>query len=391
MRRAMPADLESDLGHLVPAEPRKGIHGTLPGRLATATDLCQCNAQWRRLMEKSARFRDTRDGLPGERKEMPMMHVLIVGAGAMGCLFGARLTTAGAKVLLLDVDVSQVEAIRTSGLHLRELDGGETIFPLDASWDPVPWDPPADLVLVMVKSYATPQALQLVHPRSVGPRTLFLSLQNGMGNGEQLARLVGRNRVLVGVTAQGATKLGPGVIRHGGVGPTFFGSLSGTRPDEASDIVALFTAAGLETEYREDIQDLLWQKLCVNVGINAVTALCGIPNGAVVSMEPARRVCEAAVVEAVTVARAEGISLPEDMVERVLAVANATASNRSSMRQDVEGRRPTEIDAINGAVVRAAEKHGLSAPVNWTLTQLIKTKECTYAHGGDTGGTNRES
>lgn len=310
-----------------------------------------------------------------------MMRVMVVGAGAMGSLLGARFAAAGASVLLLDVDAVHVGAVRAHGLRLKELTGEEKTFPLEASFQPTAWNPPADLVLVMVKSYATEQALRLVSPSSIGPRTLFLSLQNGMGNAEILAGLVGADRVLVGVTAQGATKVAPGVVRHGGAGPTFFGSLSGAPPQGVSDVLNLFSAAGLEAAYRADIQNLLWHKLCVNVGINAVTALCGIDNGMVAALAPARRLCEAAVSEAVAVARAEGIDLSEDMTERVLAVAEATASNRSSMRQDVEGRRPTEIEAINGAVVRRAQKHGLGAPVNWTLMQLVKIRELTYGDG----------
>ncbi|ROQ93179.1 ketopantoate reductase family protein [Desulfosoma caldarium] len=312
-----------------------------------------------------------------------MMHVLVVGAGAMGCLLGARFAMAGAHVLLLDVDVLHVEAIQRHGLRLIELNGDEKIVPIEASFAPVPSKLGADLVLVMVKSYATGEALRLVHSQSITPGTVFLTLQNGLGNAEKLADLVGPERVLVGVTAQGATKEGPGVVRHGGVGPTFFGSFSGFTPPNLEKIVNLFVASGLEASYRQDIDRLLWQKLCVNVGINAITALCGLTNGQIPAMPPARLLCEAAVREVLRVARAEGVRLDEDELDHVLAVAKATGSNRSSMRQDVEGRRPTEIEAINGAVVRYAQKHGLSAPINWTLTQLVKIKEGTYGHGTD--------
>ena len=309
-----------------------------------------------------------------------MMHVLVVGAGAMGCLLGARFAMAGARVLLLDVDVEHVEAIRRRGLHLYELNGEEKRVCIDASFTPVPFKGGADLVLIMVKSYATGQALQLVHPDSITTHTLVLTLQNGLGNAETLAGLVGPERVLVGVTAQGATKEGPGVVRHGGIGPTSFGSFIGTQPPGTQKLLDLFAASGLEATYREDIDQLLWQKMCVNVGINAITALCSLANGEIPRMPPARRLCEAAVLEALMVARAEGVSLSDDVLDHVLAVAQATAGNRSSMRQDVEAHRPTEIDAINGAVVRCAQKHGLTAPVNWTLTQLVKIKESTYGH-----------
>jgi len=307
--------------------------------------------------------------------------VLVVGAGAMGCLLGARLAQAGADVWLLDVDEAHVTAIRKRGLELEELNGDRRTIPMRALSKREPPEAPADLILVMVKSYATVRALDLVHPDAVGSQTLFLSLQNGLGNAEALADLAGPAKVLAGVTAQGATREGPGRVRHGGRGPTYFGALGGPQPPGADAVLTLFRRAGLEAHYRQDIRSLIWEKLLVNVGINAVTALCGIPNGAVAELEPARELCAAAVREAAAVAEAEGIAVPEDVVQKVLNVAQATAANRSSMRQDVESGRRTEIDAINGAVVRLAERHGLAVPVNWTLTRLVETKERSY--GGE--------
>ncbi len=313
-----------------------------------------------------------------EASQKDSMRVTVVGAGAMGALFGARFFAAGAAVELLDVDEEHVKAIRRSGLKIQELDGSIQKFPIPARSAPVPPERPSDLILVMVKSTATESAMDLVHPDSLGEETLVLSLQNGLGNGEVLARLVGGRKVLVGVTGQGATREGPGFIRHGGEGPTLFGGFSGERPSGVDRVLTLFHRSGLEAAYSEDIHRVIWRKLLVNVGINAITALCSISNGRIADLEPARQLSAAAVQEALAVAEAEGIALPSNIFEQVLDVARRTAPNRSSMRQDLEARRPTEIDTINGAVVRLGQRHRIPTPVNWALVQLVRIKEQTY-------------
>jgi len=140
-------------------------------------------------------------------------------------------------------------------------------------------------------------------------------------------------------------------------------------------LVELFSRAGLITQASGEMEVLIWKKLLVNVGINAITALTGIRNGVIADLEAARSLCRAAVEEAATVARAKDIPVPVEIVEQVLAVARATAKNRSSMGQDVDFGKRTEIDAINGAIVRFGEDLGIDTPVNRTLTQLIRIVE----------------
>jgi 2-dehydropantoate 2-reductase len=183
------------------------------------------------------------------------------------------------------------------------------------------------------------------------------------------------------VTAQGATLVAPGLVRHGGNGATHMGEPQGEPTGRVEDLVALFNRAGLETRSSATMELLVWEKLLVNVGINAITALTGTRNGAVAEIEEARELSLAAVEEAIAVARARGFDVRPDMVERVQSVARATAVNRSSMGQDVDSKKRTEIEAINGAIVRFGEEADIAVPVNRTLTRLVKITETAYLSG----------
>ncbi len=306
------------------------------------------------------------------------MHILILGAGALGSLLGARLSQAGrVRISLLTTDRQHVLAIRQDGLTVEELDGSMRCYRLPAFDTPDALEEAPDLVLVSVKTHSIEGAVSSVVDRCHAA-TLFLTLQNGIGNWERIGRLVGEGSVLVGTTAQGATLLASGRIRHGGNGPTYLGEPDGSLSPRVLAVVEKFRQAGLAAESREGMVQLIWEKLHVNVGINAITALTGIRNGFIASMPVARELCRAAVEEAMRVARAKGFVMPEDMVERVLAIAQATAVNRSSMGQDVDHRKRTEIDAINGAIVALGEQQHLPTPVNQTLVRLVKVLEANY-------------
>jgi len=306
------------------------------------------------------------------------MHILILGAGALGSLLGARLSQADrVRISLLTTDRQHVLAIRQDGLTVEELDGSTRCYRLPAFDASHTLEEAPDLVLVSVKTHSIEGAVSSVVDRCHAA-TLFLTLQNGIGNWERIARLVGEGSVLVGTTAQGATLLAPGRIRHGGNGPTYLGEPDGPPSPRVLAVVEKFRQAGLAAESREGMAQLIWEKLHVNVGINAITALTGIRNGFIAAMPVARELCRAAVEEAMRVARAKGFVMPEDMVERVLAIAQATAVNRSSMGQDVDHRKRTEIDAINGAIVALGEQLHLPTPVNQTLVQLVKIIEDNY-------------
>jgi 2-dehydropantoate 2-reductase len=307
------------------------------------------------------------------------MNVVVIGAGAMGSLFGALLAEAGHTVRLLDIWPEHVAAINAGGLTV-ERSGKTRSVRVKAVTDPAEAGS-ADLAVVFVKSAHTADAARTA-AALVGRSGIVLTLQNGLGNADVITRIAATATVIAGTTAHGATLLGPGRIRHAGVGPTTIGRWAGESTDAADRVAAAFNQAGIETEVAADVRRVIWEKLIVNVGINAITALTGIKNGQILDLETTRELSRVAVAEAVAVAAAHGVTIREDAAEHVLAVARATAANRSSMGQDVDHGRRTEIDAINGAVVRQAESVGIPVPVNRTLTALVKTLEAHYPPTG---------
>ena len=174
--------------------------------------------------------------------------------------------------------------------------------------------------------------------------------------------------------------LGPGSIRHAGVGSTTIGAWDSTEPGfrRAKQFSEFFNLAGIDTEAVKDVHSVVWNKLLINIGINAITALTDIKNGQVLDLEITRELSRAAVAEAMHVARSQNVTVREDAADHVCKVAAATAVNRSSMGQDVDKKRQTEIGAINGFIVREAERLGIEAPVNRTLTALVETLQYHY-------------
>ncbi len=303
------------------------------------------------------------------------MKTVIIGAGAMGCLFGGLLTASGAEVWLVDVWQEHVDALNARGLSY-EWQGETRTIPVRATTDPAAIGT-ADLAVIFVKSMHTPAAAETA-ARVLGDGGFALTMQNGMGNADVLAQAVGAGRVIAGTTAHGATLLGPGRVRHAGRSITVIGMWDSDNPEPAEQTAAFFTGAGIETDISTDIRAVVWNKLLVNIGINAITALTGIRNGELLDLPQTRELAATAVKEAVAVARALGVAVADDAVARMLGVARDTAVNRSSMGQDVDHRRPTEIGAINGFVVREAERLGIPVPVNRTLTTLVETMQAHY-------------
>ena len=296
------------------------------------------------------------------------MRIAVVGSGAMGSLFGGMLAEAGEEVTLVDVWEEHVRAINERGLTVRGV-GGERTIRVSATTKPGEIGP-VDLVLIFVKSYDTEKAAADALPMASG-ETVFLTLQNGLGNAEKIAEVVGSHRVVVGVTAQGSTLLGPGEIRHAGVGATTIGELNGSKTARILKIKEAFNRAGLATEVSASILDAVWSKVLVNVGINALTALTGLRNGELLAFPEIRGVMRRAVLEAQEVAEAKGVRIGGDPVEKVYEVAEATAANRSSMLQDIDRCRRTEIAALNGAIVEMGRRLGVDTPVNEALTAAV--------------------
>lgn len=290
----------------------------------------------------------------------------------MGSLFGGLLAANGEDVWLIDTRTDHVRSIDEEGLHIRSADDRRTVG-VPATTDPSTVGP-VDLVIVFVKSHRTGAALEDAGGVLADDPDV-LTLQNGLGNAETIAEYVPESDVIAGVTAHGATLEGPGRVFHAGEGPTAIGRYFDDTDERVEQIARMLSRAGIETSVSDTVRDDVWRKVLVNVGINAPTALAGVPNGRLPGTDPGRRLVEAAVTEAARVARTEGRDVGEDPVAHVLDVASSTAENRSSMRQDVEAGRKTEIEHLHGAIVERAEAEGLGAPVNRTLADLVRLVE----------------
>lgn len=302
------------------------------------------------------------------------MNFLIAGPGAMGCLFAARLKEAGHGVTLLDYRPDRAVLINENGIKVEGITG-EYHVQARATSEDIPERP--DLVLICVKAHQTRKAAEKIKA-CLGQEIQVLTLQNGVGNLEILEEIFGTGKVLGGTTAEGATLLGPGHIRHAGQGDTIIGP-EGDPNGPIAEVVSAFNAAGFKTRSVEKVNDLIWGKLIINVGINALTAITRLKNGRLPEIEGTRSIMEKAVAEAVAVAQAKGIELPyPDPLGRVMEVCRATAGNIASMLQDVLKQRITEVGFINGAIVREGYAQGISTPVNQTLTCLVEAIQETY-------------
>ncbi|MFB6078076.1 MAG: ketopantoate reductase family protein [Halarchaeum sp.] len=305
------------------------------------------------------------------------MRIGVLGAGAMGSLFAARLAGTDAAVTLLAHESEHVAAVRRDGLALERPDGSRERRAVPAVTSPA--DAPAlDVVLVLVKSTDTASAAD--EWREALADAAVCTLQNGLGNAETLAERVPRERVLAGTTSHGAVVERPGLVRHAGVGDTVLGRYFAPTDDTVRALAAALTDAGVETAVTDDPAGAVWRKALVNVGINAPTALARVENGALADTESGGRVLRRAVVEAARVARAEGVAVG-DPVAAARRVAERTATNRSSMRQDVEARRETEVEALYGAVVSRARDHDLPVPVTATLADLVRLAQGSSGRG----------
>jgi 2-dehydropantoate 2-reductase len=307
--------------------------------------------------------------------------VAVIGPGALGCLLAAKFKVAGEDVWLIDYRPERVELLNRQGILLKAPDGTETAVKVPVGQ--AGRMTPADLAILTVKAYQTKAAVQGL-PTLLKPGGLALTLQNGLGNLEEMAAVLGPEPLLGGASILGATKLREGEVLLAGLGPTYVGPPAGSQAPaaEVEAVAALFRRAGLPCEIRGDIEAVLWEKLLVNVGINPLTAILRIKNGDLPNLPPAWELAVAAAAEAHAVARAGGLSLNVDPEARLQEVCTATAANRSSMLQDILAGRRTEIEALNAQVAAQGTSHGLPTPVNHVLTQLIRALEALGSRGG---------
>jgi 2-dehydropantoate 2-reductase len=259
-----------------------------------------------------------------------------------------------------------LQALEAGGVRVAGADGPERAYPVRATAEAADCAG-ARLALVLVKSWQTERAARQL-AGCLAADGVALTLQNGLGNREALAGALGAERAALGVTTTGATLLGPGRVRPGGEGTISLGEHARLSP-----LVSLLQEAGFAVEVLPGADDLLWSKLVINAAINPLTALLRVPNGELLARPTATSLMDEAAREAAQVAAALGrrLTMP-DPAAAARSVAQRTAVNHSSMFQDVQRGAPTEIDAICGAIVAAAQEHGIPAPVNRTLWLLVR-------------------
>ena len=307
------------------------------------------------------------------------MKVLILGAGAMGCLYGAAFHRAGAEVVFVDVNRAHIEAINARGLELETRAGTERL-PIPARL-PSEIDGPVDLVVVFTKTFHTDAALAGI-AAAIGPETWLLSLQNGLGNDRRLAAHVPKERILVGSSSLPSDLVGPGKVRsHGEGGSKLYPAFDGA-PAFAQQICNLLTRGGLPAALEPDIHGAIWSKAIFNATMNPLCALTRRTPGFLGAHEESRALIRELVEEGVKVANASGVMISAKPIHDLTGVSVTDhADHEASMLQDVKARRRTEIDAINGAIVEAGQAAGVPAPLTETLWRLVKLEEAKLAEG----------
>jgi 2-dehydropantoate 2-reductase len=304
--------------------------------------------------------------------------VAVVGAGAIGGLFGGQLRQGGLDVTLIDRSVEHIDAINARGLRMTG-HGGDRAIPIAATTDPGSVGE-VDVVIVQTKAMHTIEAVEAARCL-FGPGTVAISFQNGLGNEENIGSVIGMDKVLGGLTAQGATVTGPGVVHNFGDLPSYIGELGGGMSERAERIAEAFSAAGLETHASAELRKVMWKKFLANVALSAASGSTNLTSEQMMAIPELKAICIGAMEEAALVAAAEGITLGDTEKQEILAPlvsAGGTGASKSSLCADLLNERPTEIDTIAGAVVRLGREHGIETPINRTLVAVVKGKESHY-------------
>ncbi|BCJ86087.1 ketopantoate reductase family protein [Effusibacillus dendaii] len=308
--------------------------------------------------------------------EKPDLKIAVIGAGAIGKLVAARLAAAGFSIQMLVRRREQANLLNEKGVTLQQMNGRRMTVPVQATTEAT--DLAADLVILTVKSFDTAVGASQIADMAGIP--YVLSLQNGLGNGEALASVLGAERVLLGITTYGATSLSDGEVAARGEGELVIGEYQSNSAikQTISDLTqadSIFSQAGWNVRRAADMRKEIWLKALINIGINPLTAIHRTVNGEIAARPDLRKMALAAVWEAGRIAVANGILAMEDVqaaADRMLQVCQQTAANRSSMLQDIENGRPTEIDSLNGQIVQMGKELQIETPVNLVLTHYIK-------------------
>jgi 2-dehydropantoate 2-reductase len=330
------------------------------------------------------------------------MRITVAGAGAMGCRFGAALFEAGHHVTLLDGWREHVTAINEAGLRVTDATGTRTLAvpavffcppaqPCPEPVSPSP-QPAADLVIVFAKATATAAvAAAATATGAIGPSTLVLTLQNGLGNIEALLAHVPTSRLLAGTTTLGTELLGPGHIRALGSGETVLGPLpgavGGVGTEPAERIALALYGAGISVRTSPSALEVIWAKVAFNCVMNSLCSIASIPVSALARYSGFDALAGSVLDEVAAVARAEGVTVDTAAALRLMRAQfdpSASGDHLASMLQDLMNGRPTEIAHLNGAIAARAAACGVDAPVNATVSRLIGLLEATW-----TGRVNR--
>lgn len=302
------------------------------------------------------------------------MKICMLGTGSLGSTIGGTLAQGGSEVYFVDQWKEHIDKINENGLKMTD-EKEDRYVKVDARTSAEGMGP-VDLVIVLVKSFATKEAVsQLKETNVIGENTLVMSLQNGLGNEETIAEVVGEANVISGKTYVGGRLLSPGYVSAGVKGKyTYIGKLTGEITDRIQAVCDEFNKAGLLCEVSDNIKGLIWDKLLINVAAGALCGITRLPYGPLYEEEYIKETAVAAIQEGIDVAKAAGVKLKSEDPEYPWYAASEGLPEtfKTSILQSLELKRPTEIDFINGSVVEWGKKFGIPTPVNRTLVTCVK-------------------
>ena len=301
--------------------------------------------------------------------------VAVIGAGAMGCLFAARIAEAECVVTVIDVDRARLDVIARDGIVLTD-DHGRRAVRVDARLA-ADVDGPVDLVILFTKGMHSAAAIASVdHLRRFAP--IALTLQNGIGNAELLAATFGEDRVVMGTALVPADLTGPNAVETHGFADIRIGALGGAADDDVSGVADLLVRAGFAVHRHPRIAAAIWETVAFNAALNSIGMICEVPNAGI-DNEAGRRIVGAVVDETVAVAAARGLDIDrEGVLAQVEVALRDHRAHRASMLQDREQGRHSEIESINGAIAAAGDRSGVPTPVCDTLVNLVRIIEANY-------------
>ena len=302
------------------------------------------------------------------------MKICMLGTGSLGSTIGGTLAQGGSEVYFVDQWKEHIDKINENGLKMTD-EKEDWYVKVDARTSAEGMGP-VDLVIVLVKSFATKEAVsQLKETNVIGENTLVMSLQNGLGNEETIAEVVGKANVISGKTYVGGRLLSPGYVSAGVKGKyTYIGELTGEITDRSQAVCDEFNKAGLLCEVSDNIKGLIWDKLLINVAAGALCGITRLPYGPLYEEEYIKETAVAAIQEGIDVANVAGVKLKSEDPEYPWYAASEGLPEtfKTSILQSLELKRPTEIDFINGSVVEWGKKFGIPTPVNRTLVTCVK-------------------